>query len=606
MLNHLTTDEVLEVLVAKSVIDTETSREARVREPTQRARVLREQVQAHATRGTGYHVTAPEVLSSMRLRRKDTEEGARDVVTEDDIMQAVAEHLGIPWRRLDPLELDLHQVTGTLSRPFARRHICLAIGELDGALLVAMAEPRDLETIENIERSAGRSVKPVVASKSDILRIISEFYGFKSTILAAERHFGRDDAIANLEQLFRLKTDEELEATDQHIVAAVDFIIKHAYKQRSSDIHVEPKRHDGLVRYRIDGLLHSVYTLPKAILPAAISRIKMMARMDIAERRRPQDGRIKTMRGDREIEMRVSTMPTVFGEKIVIRIFDPEMLLKDPSELGFIGEQRDIWARFMGHQHGVVLLTGPTGSGKTTSLYSSLKVLASPDVNITTIEDPIEMVIEQFNQVAVSARMDITFSSILRTVLRQDPDIIMVGEIRDAETARHAIQAALTGHLVFSTLHTNDASSAFTRLADLGIESYLIASTVIGVGAQRLVRIVCPECTTRILLTVEQMRLLNIQLPKGQENRTLPVRIGEGCVECRGTGYRGRTGVFEVLPVTHGIREQIIAKADSVQISKIARHEGMMTLRQAALKKLAHGVTTFEEVVRVTNQAESG
>ena len=595
---ELSTAEVLRLLLRGGIIDDSTAQDARVREPAQRARVLRERVTVHAARGGDYRVTAPEVLASMKLRKP-----TKGVVSEDEIMQLVAKEVGLPWVRLDPLDLDLQLVTRTLSRPFARRHMCLAVGEQEGDLVVALAEPGDVELLENLRRTTDRVIRPVVASKTDILRIISEFYGFKATILAAEREFGRDDGIGNLEQLFRLKSDEELEATDQHIVAAVDFLIKHAYEQRSSDIHLEPKRAEGLVRYRIDGMLHTVQKLPRAILPAVVSRIKMMARMDISERRRPQDGRIKTMRGEREIEMRVSTMPTVFGEKIVVRIFDPEVLLQDIAQLGFLGDQADAWTRFMGHTHGIVLLTGPTGSGKTTTLYSTLKMLASPDVNITTIEDPVEMVVEAFNQVAVQPKLDLTFAAVLRTVLRQDPDIIMVGEIRDTETARYAVQAALTGHLVFSTLHTNDAPTAFTRLADLGIERFLIASTILGVAAQRLVRQVCPHCADTAYLSDEQMRLLGIALPEAKK-KALPVREGEGCVECRGTGYLGRSGVFELLPMTPAIRELVQANADSSQVSLVARREGMMTLREAALKKLAHGMTTFEEVVRVTSQTD--
>ncbi len=592
MHGEYTTDEVLGALADAGLLAPDVVREARVRESAERARVLRANIGAPAGRGVGYRVSAPEVLASLKLKRVD---GA--VLTEDAIMQALAVAEGLSWRRLDPVELDLDLVTRTLSRPFARRHVCLAIGEQEGALVVAMAEPRDMELRESLQRITGRNIRPVVASKSDILRIISEFYGFKSTIAAAEREYARGPGSENLEQLFRIKSDAELEATDQHIVKAVDFLLRHAAEQRASDIHFEPKRDEALVRYRIDGILHTVHTLPRAVIPPITSRMKMMARMDIAERRRPQDGRIKTLREGREVEMRVSTMPTAFGEKVVLRIFDPDLFLQDLSSLGFFESQRLLWNEFVAKPHGIVLLTGPTGSGKTTTLYSTLRTLASPEVNIVTIEDPIEVVTPAFNQVAVNPKVDVTFASALRNVLRQDPDIIMVGEIRDLETARHAVQAALTGHLVLSTLHTNDAAGAFPRLADLGIEPFLLSSSVIGVAAQRLVRRVCDHCARTVHLSADEARLLGVQLADASQQ--LPVREGEGCVECRGTGYLGRTSVFEVLPVSAGVRQAVHEAADSGTIARVARREGMMTLQEAALKKLALGVTSFSEVVRV-------
>jgi general secretion pathway protein E len=594
---ELTTAEVLALLHRLGLIDEAAVRDARVKEPAQRARVLKEAIGTLEGRGTTYRVSAAEVLATLRLPRLD----AAGVISEDLIMQAIAHDAGLPWRRLDPLELDLGLITRTLSRPYARRHCCLAIGEQEGALLVALAEPRDRELLENLRLVTSREIRPVVASKSDIQRIISEFYGFQTTIQAAEREFSRPDDVADLEQMFRLKTDAELDATDQSIVAAVDYLLRNACEQRASDIHLEPKRNEGLVRYRIDGVLHTVHRLPRTIMPAVTSRAKMMARMDIAERRKPQDGRIKIVRDGREVEIRASTMPTVFGEKVVLRIFDPDILLQDMGALGFFEEQQHTWSRLIARPHGVILLTGPTGSGKTTTLYSTLKALASPEVNLVTIEDPIEMVTEAFNQVQVNPKLDVSFASALRTVLRQDPDIIMVGEIRDAETARYAIQAALTGHLVFSTLHTNDSASAFSRLIDLGIEPFLLSSTMIGVAAQRLVRQICPHCAAPTTLTEEQTRILGIALPEGAG--ALPVREGQGCVECRGTGFQGRSGVFELMPVSPALRERVHGGADSHQLMQLARREGMMTLHEAALRKLALGVTTFDEVYRVTSGA---
>ena len=596
MQGELKTVDVLDLLVRRGLIDEAMSRDARVREGAQRARILKEAMGLVEVRGAAYRVSAPEVLSSLRLPRAD---GAGPL-TEDAIMQTIANDVDLPWRRLDPLDLELGFVTRTLSRPFARRHVCLAIGEVDSRVVIAVAEPIDHELFESLRRLTGRELRLVVASKSDIQRIISEFYGFKTTLEQAEREFSRTDDGSNLEQLFRLKSDAELDATDQSIVAAVDYLLRHACEQRASDLHLEPKRNEGLVRYRIDGVLHTVHRLPKPIVPAITSRLKMMARMDIAERRKPQDGRIKLARDDREIEIRASTMPTVFGEKLVLRLFDPDVLLQDLGELGFFETQQKVWQELISRPHGIILLTGPTGSGKTTTLYSTLRALASPDVNIVTIEDPIEMVTEAFNQVQVNARMELSFAQTLRTVLRQDPDIIMVGEIRDRETAQYAVQAALTGHLVFSTLHTNDAASAFTRLIDLGIEPFLLSSTLIGVAAQRLVRRICESCAVTTILTDEQARLLGLTLPDGL-GEGLPVREGEGCVECRGTGYRGRSAIFELLPVTPAVRELVHAGADSHQLVATARREGVISLHEAAIKRLGLGQTTFEEVYRTTS-----
>jgi general secretion pathway protein E len=405
--------------------------------------------------------------------------------------------------------------------------------------------------------------------------------------------------LGNLEQLVQLKAMDELEATDKHVVNAVEYMLHYAFDQRASDIHIEPKREQSQVRVRIDGVLHNVTTLPKVVHAAVVSRIKMLARMDIAEKRKPQDGRIKTGKGEQETELRVSTLPVAFGEKVVIRIFDPTLLLQDLSSLGFYPSEYKLYESFVSRPDGMILVTGPTGSGKTTTLYSSLKYLAGPDVNIVSIEDPIEMVVEEFNQVAVHNRIGITFASTLRTILRQDPDIIMVGEVRDAETAANAVQAALTGHLVFATLHTNDSPSAVGRMLDLEVEPFLLSSTLVGVAAQRLVRMICQHCKKKTFLTPDQINTLRMKMPEKSEKK-LPVYYGEGCPACRGTGYYGRTAIYEVMPVSQKIVRLINERADTKEIMKVARLDGMLTLRETAIKKLAQGVTTFEEVVRVT------
>ena len=374
-------------------------------------------------------------------------------------------------------------------------------------------------------------------------------------------------------------------------------MLQHAYDTRASDIHIEPKREDSLIRFRIDGVLHDIQTIPKIVHKAVVSRLKTMSRLDIAEKRRPQDGRIKTKRGDKEIELRVSTLPIAFGEKAVLRIFDPDVLIQDLAPLGFYEDELDHFNDFITRPHGIILVTGPTGSGKTTTLYSSLTAIADSELNITTIEDPIEMVSPLFNQTAVNPKAGVTFAIALRHILRQDPDIIMVGEIRDPETAQYAVQAALTGHLVFSTLHTNDAAASVTRLADLEVERYLINSTLIGSMAQRLVRKVCLHCAEDYYLNDDDVKSLMLAVPQGKR---VKVQRGKGCFECRGTGYFGRTGIFEILPVTDLIKQLILEHADAPLIKREAVNHGMRTLRQSALRKLAEGVTTFEEVIRVT------
>ncbi len=403
-------------------------------------------------------------------------------------------------------------------------------------------------------------------------------------------------ALSSLEQYVRLKSVKEMEATDHHIVNAVDFLFTYAFDQRASDIHFEPRREHARIRFRIDGLLHTIHQVPNVIHPAMVSRIKMLSRLDIAERRRPQDGRIKVAHKGRDFEIRVSTLPTAFGEKVVMRIFDPEILLQDISQLGFAPEQLRSYQSLAASPHGIILVTGPTGSGKTTTLYSTLSVLATEERNVTTVEDPIEMIHEDFNQVGVQPQVGLTFATALRHILRQDPDIIMVGEIRDNETAENAIQAALTGHLVLSTLHTNDAPTAITRLVDMGIPRYLVGSTILLVAAQRLVRRICPHCIEEYAPAAEE--LASLGLPAG--DRPVRLRRGSGCSQCRFTGHHGRTGLFEMMPITPGLRALIHSGADQGAIMVAARKEGMRTLRESGVQKVLRGVTTLEEVLRVT------
>jgi general secretion pathway protein E len=518
----------------------------------------------------------------------------------DDFLVArlIAEDAHLPFFKIDPLKLDVAMIEARISRPFARRYKMVPVAVRDGKLVVAVVNPFDHIAVDSYRPMAKQELELVVSSESDVMGVINEQYGFRASVTKAERDLTKGALdLTNLEQYVKLKSGADIETSDAHIVNAVDFLLQHAFDSRASDIHIEPKREHATIRFRIDGVLHEIQRVPKLVNLAITSRLKTMCRMDIAEKRRPQDGRIKTEREGKEVELRVSTLPTAFGEKVVMRIFDPDVLLRDLSGLGFYEDELKTFADWIKRPHGIILVTGPTGSGKTVTLYSAMKQLASPEINITTIEDPIEMVHDDFNQTSVQNKIGITFASALRTILRQDPDIIMVGEIRDQETAQNAVQAALTGHLVFSTLHTNDASTSITRLVDLGIQPFLISSTLIGAMAQRLVRKICQDCRTNRPLSVEEAAMLNLQAPAGKR---IIVKEGAGCIRCRNTGYYGRTGIFEILPVDNAIRDLVDRGEDFLKIKEMAIKRGMRTLRQSALRKLAEGLTTFEEVVRVT------
>ncbi len=513
------------------------------------------------------------------------------------IARVLAQKAGLQSARLDPLKLDIEFIHRTISRPFAARYLMLPLVEKDGEIYMAVADPFDMEGVDLFRQTCPTPLRRVVAPYGDMVRIINEFYGFRSALTSAEKAMSSGSDLGNLEQLVRLQTGTEIEASDRHVVNAVEYLLHHAYDLRASDIHLEPKRDNALARFRIDGVLHDIAQIPKVVYPAIVNRIKALSRMDIAEKRRPQDGRLKTDRDGKEVELRISSVPVAFGEKLVLRIFDPDMLVRDLASLGFRADELEVFEGFLQSPHGIILVTGPTGSGKTTTLYSALKILAQPGVNVISIEDPIEMVMPQLNQIAVNPKIGLTFGSALRTVLRQDPDIVMVGEIRDQETAENAVQAALTGHLVLSTLHTNDAPSAITRLQDLGMPSFLLASTITGVLAQRLVRVICPRCKEDHVLSTEELRIVGWPEEKG---KTLTAKRSAGCAHCRRTGYYGRTGIYEIMAVDETMRDMIDRKCESNALREHAVKNGMMTLREAALSKLARGVTTFEEIIRVT------
>jgi general secretion pathway protein E len=588
---------LLNLLREASAINDEKLRDLLAKEETLRAKFLREKFGPNALRThKDYDVSAPELVEIAKLPHP---EAPGRLIDEDVLAQLLAEVSGMPYKKIDPMEVDLNMATKALPRGFAKKHCILPLRKEGSALTLAIADPYDTDAIEEFARHTGTTVTTVVSAKRDIVNIITQGYGFKTALAGAAADAQNGVNLQNLEQLVRVRSNEEIDPGDQKIVAAVEYLLNAAFDQRASDIHIEPKREVSSLRLRIDGVLHTLTDIPSAVHSAFVARIKILARMDIAEKRRPQDGRIKTQRGEREIELRVSSLPVAFGEKVVIRIFDPQVLLAEIIDLGFTQKERDIYERWISRPHGLVLVTGPTGSGKTTTLYSTLKYLAAPDVNIVTVEDPIEMVYEPLNQVGVQNKIDVTFAAALRTILRQDPDIIMVGEIRDAETASMTVQSSLTGHLVFSTLHTNDTASSVARLIELDVEPFLLASVLTGVLAQRLVRKVCGDCAVETFLTDDQVLALGIPVQPGEQRR-LPVKVGEGCVRCRNTGLFGRTGIFEMLDVSTKIRKLIHEGKDSKEIQKAAVADGMTTLRQAAIRKLALGLTTYEEIFRIT------
>jgi general secretion pathway protein E len=523
------------------------------------------------------------------------------VLDEEVIMRAVSHAKRLPFKKLDPLELDMDIVTKTIPRNFAIRQLILPFNIHNGVLEIASYHP-DCETvISDIEQANQVKVKPYLATKAEIKKIITEFFGFQRSISAAETHFTTPGVatsvdIGNLEQY--VKISSSITSSDQHIKSAVNHLFHYALDQRASDIHIEPKRETCMIRFRIDGSLHTIYNLPKAVHSAIVSRIKFLSRLDIAEKRRPQDGRMKLESSDaKTVEIRVSTVPVSFGEKAVLRILDPDVVFQEIEHLGFSRRDQIVYNSMIHSPHGIVLVTGPTGSGKSTTLYSTLKSIATPEKNIITVEDPVEMVYDEFNQIAVQPIIDVTFSTILRNILRQDPDILMIGEIRDLDTASHAVQAAMTGHLVFSTLHTNDAVSSIVRLMDLGAQPFLLSSTLLGCMAQRLVKKICPHCTESF--EMESQELYKLGFPVAQTG-THTLHRGKGCRECRQTGYRGRCGIFEIFPLSPQLKKMIADRSGSSEMRQVAIREGMTTLREDAWKKVKAGITTYQEALLVT------
>ncbi|MCO7571634.1 Flp pilus assembly complex ATPase component TadA [Pseudomonas chlororaphis] len=560
-----------------------------------------EQAMSARRQGADPHLHPLELIASQQL--PDRQQPGRHLDL-DSLTAWLALQAGQPYLRIDPLRIDVAGITPLMSFAFAQRHKILAVAVDAHSVTVASAQPYVRGWEADLAHVLKRPIRRVVASPADIQRLTLEFYRLAKSVSGASNE-QKTHGPGNFEQLLKLGTNDQApDADDAHIVNIVDWLFQYAFQQRASDIHIEPRREHGTLRFRIDGVLHNVYQFPPLVTLAMVSRLKSLGRMNVAEKRRPQDGRIKTRPPEgSEIELRLSTLPTAFGEKLVMRIFDPQVLLKDFEQLGFGADDLSRWQAMTSQAHGIILVTGPTGSGKTSTLYTTLKQLATPEINLCTIEDPIEMIEPAFNQMQVQPNIDLSFSSGVRALMRQDPDIIMIGEIRDLETAEMAIQAALTGHLVLSTLHTNDAPAAISRLLELGVPPYLLRATLVGVMAQRLVRTLCRHCKAPAELASDDWQ--NLIHPR----QSPPPRHGMravGCAECRGTGYHGRTAVYEVMPLSAALRALIQSDLDLADLRRQAAEDGMHSLRQAAARKLAEGLTSFEEVLRVTPQNPDG
>ena len=532
------------------------------------------------------------------LKLEDARQPERPLSVEV-LSQWLAGHAGLPYMKIDPMKVDVSAMTESISHAYAHRYRIVPVAVSELQIVLATSEPFDVSWLDDLGHILRRDIQRVVASPLDIARYLAQWWGVQRSIqrahdAKADAHDGR--GILNFEQLVELGKSGEVGADDRHVVHIVDWLLQYAFEQRASDIHLEPRRDMSPIRFRIDGVMHKVFELPTPVMTAVTARIKILGRMDVAEKRRPQDGRVKTRSvAGREVELRLSSMPTAFGEKMVLRIFDPDIVVHDFAQLGFSPGEQATWRDMVQRPHGIVLVTGPTGSGKTTTLYSTLKVLATAENNVCTVEDPIEMVAPEFNQMQVQPGIGLDFAAGVRTLLRQDPDIIMIGEIRDLETAQMAVQAALTGHLVLSTLHTNDAPSALTRLLDLGVPHYLLQSTLAGIVAQRLVRTLCPHCKVPAAVDLQAWAALTQRwrLPAPQQ-----AMAAAGCLECRKTGFLGRTGIYEMLRVTPEVRALIQPDVDLAAVAAAAGKDGMQPLHYSAAQQVAAGITTIAEVLK--------
>jgi len=577
--HRLTLDEILTALVDDAVLSRQDSQQVQ-RTVTPQERAERHPLEIVAA-AKCYHVRQHE-----------------QVLTLEVLTFWLAQHCGLEYLRIDPLQIDVPSVGNLVTSAYAAGNAILPVEVTAEQAVFATAEPFLTTWIDQLSHVLKRDIRRMLANPRDIERYRNEFFGVSSSVRgAAADTEARQEGLHNQEALVELGKAGNLDANDSHIVHIVDWLLQYALEQRASDIHMEPRRETGNIRFRIDGVMHRVYQVPATVMTAITSRVKILGRMDVAEKRRPQDGRIKTRTEDgREVEIRLSTMPTAFGEKLVLRLFNPEILLQDITALGFDKHEAERWQAMVQQPNGIILVTGPTGSGKTTTLYSTLKHLASPEVNVCTIEDPIEMVEPAFNQMQVHHAIGLDFADGIRTLMRQDPDIIMVGEIRDAETADMAVQAALTGHLVLSTLHTNDAPAAITRLLDIGVPHYLLKATLLGVVAQRLVRSLCPYCKQAAELDADRWASLTAPWQVTTPARAFaPV----GCLECRNTGYLGRTGLYEILTLDQPTRTLINADFEEAALRRHAYKQGLRPLRLSGAQKIARGQTSLAEVFKV-------
>lgn len=519
-------------------------------------------------------------------------------LTLTSLCQWLAQKANLPFYVIDPLKADVSALTHVMSQEFAVKNNILAVEVNADHILIGTDQPFKGDWLRNLEKSLSpKKVIKVLLSPEQLKRYIVEYYQVSRAVNSAQKSNAYELQRKSVEALLQLGDTQAPDVNDQHIVKLVDWVLQFAFEQGASDIHLEPREEKGKVRFRIDGVLHTIYNMPANTLTAVISRIKILGRMNVAEKRRPQDGRLKTRTPKgQNTELRLSTLPTAFGEKLVMRIFDPDVLVRSFKQLGFEKKLLSQWHALTENSHGIILVTGPTGSGKTTTLYSSLKQLATERVNVCTIEDPIEMLEPSFNQMQVNQGIGLNFADGVRALMRQDPDIIMVGEIRDQDTANMAIQAALTGHLVLSTLHTNDAPSSLTRLHDLGVQPFLTAATILGVLAQRLVRQLCPNCKEKMAINPQDWEHLTfdylIDMPE-------QVYQAKGCETCRHTGYKGRVGIYEFMPVTLESKQKISANASLNDLREQAKKEGIEPLRIAGARKVIEGMTTLEEVLRV-------
>ena len=522
----------------------------------------------------------------------------QSTLTLNRLCQWLAEKTGLMFYIIDPLKADVQALTNVMSQEYALRNRILAVEIQPDKVLIATDQPYKTEWVSNLEQNiAPKKIERVLLNPEQLQRYIVEYYQVSRAVSGSQKSSAYDRENKGVEALLQLGDSQNPDANDQHIVKLVDWVLQFAFEQGASDIHMEPRKDTGKIRFRIDGVLHTIYNMPANTLTAVVSRIKILGRMNVAEKRKPQDGRLKTRTPKgQETELRLSTLPTAFGEKLVMRIFDPEVLVRSFQQLGFEGHLLNDWNNLTSHSHGIILVTGPTGSGKTTTLYSTLKQLATEQVNVCTIEDPIEMLEPSFNQMQVNNGIELGFADGVRALMRQDPDIIMVGEIRDQDTANMAIQAALTGHLVLSTLHTNDAPSSLTRLHDLGVQPFLTAATILGVLAQRLVRKLCPHCKQESFLDEQEWQHLAVDYPLPRPEFVFKA---VGCEECRHTGYKGRIGIYEFMPLSLTTKQLIGADANLNQLRQQAKKEGVEPLRIAGARKILEGVTTLEEVLRV-------